>query len=237
MHVEIWSDLACPWCYIGMRRFEVALDRFEHRGEVEVTWRSFELDPNASAAPEGDRVERLARKYGTTRDMAEERQRQIAELAAADGLEMSFEQVRDGNTFDAHRLLHLAAAHGLQGAVNERLFRARFAEGVLLSEHAELERLGAEAGLPAAELSELLAGDRFADDVRSDERTAAELGITAVPFYVVDRGMGASGAQAPEVFDHLLERGWAQRTATIRKGAPAGADALPAPSTATSRSR
>ena len=93
MHVEIWSDVACPWCYIGMRRFEVALARFEHRHGVEVTWRSFELDPGAPAVPEGDRVERLARKYGTTREVAEERQRQITELAAADGLEMRFELV------------------------------------------------------------------------------------------------------------------------------------------------
>ncbi len=212
MHVEIWSDVACPWCYIGMRRFEVALARFEHRHGVEVTWRSFELDPGAPAVPEGDRVERLARKYGTTREVAEERQRQITELAAADGLEMRFELVRDGNTFDAHRLLHLAAAHGIQDAVNERLFRARFAEGVLLSEHAELERRGAAAGLPAGEVGELLASDRFADAVRADERGAAELGITAVPFYVVDRRMGASGAQPPEVFDQLLERGWDARS-------------------------
>ena len=212
MHVEIWSDLACPWCYIGMRRFDTALGRFEHRDAVEVTWRSFELDPGAPAAPEGDRVERLARKYGTTREVAEGRQRQIAELAAADGLEMNFELVRDGNTFDAHRVLHLAAAHGLQDAVNERLFRARFAEGALLSEHDALERLGSEAGLPAGEVRDLLSGDRFADAVRADERTAAELGITAVPFYVVDRRMGASGAQPPEVFDQLLERGWAARS-------------------------
>lgn len=212
MHVEIWSDLACPWCYIGMRRFEVALDRFEHRDEVEVVWRSFELDPGAPAAPEGDRVERLARKYGTTREVAEARQRQIEELAAADGLEIRFDLVRDGNTFDAHRVLHLGADHGLQNAVNERLFRARFAEGVLLSEHEALERLGTEAGLPAAEIRDLLAGDRFADAVRADERSAAaELGITAVPFYVVDRRMGASGAQPPQVFDGLLERGWAAR--------------------------
>jgi predicted DsbA family dithiol-disulfide isomerase len=212
MRIEIWSDLACPWCYIGKHRFEVALARFEHRDHVEVTWRSFELDPGAPAAPEGDRVERLARKYGTTRELAEERQRQIEELAAADGLEIRFGLVRDGNSFDAHRVLHLAAAHGLQDAVNERLFRARFAEGALLSEHAELERLGAEAGLPAGEVGELLAGDRFGDAVRADERTAAELGITAVPFYVVDRAMGASGAQPPEVFDQLLERGWEARS-------------------------
>lgn len=212
MQVEIWSDLACPWCYIGMRRFEVALASFEHRDEVEVTWRSFELDPGAPAAPEGDRVERLARKYGTTREVAEERQRQIAELAAADGLEMRFELVRDGNSFDAHRVLHLAAARGLQDAVNERLFRARFAEGVLLSEHEELERLAAEAGLPAAEVRDLLGGDGYAADVRADEQAGATLGITAVPFYVVDRAMGASGAHPPEVFAQLLERGWAARS-------------------------
>ena len=212
MQVEIWSDLGCPWCYIGMRRFEVALEGFEHRDEVEVTWRSFELDPGASPSYEGDRVERLARKYGTSRDVAEARQRQIEALAAEDGLEIRFDTVRDGNSFDAHRVLHLAAAHGIQEAVNQRLFRGRFAEGVLLSDHAELERLAAEAGLPADEVSGLLAGDRFAAEVRADERTAAELGITAVPFYVVDRAMAASGAQPPEFFAQLLERGWAARS-------------------------
>ena len=129
MQVEIWSDLACPWCYLGKRRFEIALDAFEHRAEVEVRWRSFELDPAAPASYEGDRVERLARKYGTSRERAEAMQRHIEEIAAENGVEVRFDVVRDGNTFDDHRILHLAAAQGLGDAMNERLFRARFAEG------------------------------------------------------------------------------------------------------------
>jgi predicted DsbA family dithiol-disulfide isomerase len=209
MRVEIWSDVACPWCYIGKRRFELALADFEHRDDVEVVWRSFELDPGAAPAYEGDRVERLARKYGTSREQAAARQEQIERMAAEDGVEIRFATVRDGNTFDAHRLTHLGAAHGVQDEVVERLFRARFADGELASDHAVLERLAADAGLPEDETRDLLAGDRFADAVRDDEGTAASLGITAVPFYVVDRAMGASGAQPPEVFAQLLERGWA----------------------------
>lgn len=210
MQVEIWSDVACPWCYIGKRRFKIALAAFEHREEVEVIWRSFELDPDAPPEREGDRVERLARKYGTSRAQAEAMHEHMTQVAAADGIELRFDLVRDGNSFDAHRLLHLAAAHGLADATNERLFRARFAEGELVSDHAMLERVAVEVGLPPDEVRELLAGDRHAADVRSDEVTAASLGIGAVPFYVVDRSMGASGAQPPEVFAQLLERGWAR---------------------------
>jgi predicted DsbA family dithiol-disulfide isomerase len=212
MKVEIWSDLACPWCYLGKRRFELALAGFEHRAEVEVGWRSFELDPAAPASHEGDRVERLARKYGTSREQAEAMQRHIEGIAAEDGLEIRFDVVRDGNTFDAHRILQLAAAQGLGDAMNERLFRARFAEGELLSAHGTLARVAAELGIPAGEASEVLGGDRHADDVRSDESVAASLGISAVPFFVVDRAMGASGAHPPEVLAQLLERGWAARS-------------------------
>jgi predicted DsbA family dithiol-disulfide isomerase len=212
MQVEIWSDVACPWCYIGKHRFEIALAAFEHRSEVEVRWRSFELDPGAPAEREGDRVERLARKYGTSRAQAEAMQEHITRAAAEDGVELRFDLVRDGNTFDAHRIAQLAAAHELADAMNERLFRARFGEGELISDPEVLERLALEIGLPAGEVRELLAGDGYAAEVRSDESIAASLGISAVPFYVVDRSMGASGAQPPEVFAQLLERGWAARS-------------------------
>jgi predicted DsbA family dithiol-disulfide isomerase len=209
MRVEIWSDIACPWCYIGKRRFEAALARFEHRDEVEVVWRSFELDPEAPAEPEGDLAEALARKYGSSVEQVHRRWEGMTAMAAEDGLDMRFRDVRRGNTFDAHRLTQLAAAHGLGDATVERLFRAHHAEGLLLSDHAVLERLAAEVGLPAPEAAELLASDRFAAEVREDERTAASLGITAVPFFVIDRAMGASGAHPPEVLLQLLERGWA----------------------------
>jgi predicted DsbA family dithiol-disulfide isomerase len=216
VHVEIWSDIACPWCYIGKRRFESALAGFEHRDDVTVTWRSFQLDPGAPAEREGELAEHLASKYGSSVEQARARQAQIAELAAGEGLEFRFDRTRAGNTFDAHRLVHLAAAHGVQDAMTERLMRAYQSEGELMSDHATLARLGAEVGLPAGEVDELLAGDRFAADVRDDARTGTALGITGVPFFVVDRAFGASGAQPPEVLRGLLEHAWEARPLTLR---------------------
>jgi predicted DsbA family dithiol-disulfide isomerase len=212
MHVEIWSDIACPWCYIGKRRFEAALAQFEHRDEVRVSWRSFELDPDAPAEREGDRTAHLAQKYGTSREEADAMHRHMTELAAAEGLEFRFEIARDGNMLDAHRVVHLAAAHGLQDAMKERLFRAYLGEGELVSDSGVLERLAIEAGVPEDQVRELLATDRYTDEVREDELTARALGISAVPFFVVDRAMGASGAQPPEVLAELLRRAWAERS-------------------------
>jgi predicted DsbA family dithiol-disulfide isomerase len=211
MNVEIWSDIACPWCYVGKRRFETALAAFEHRDDVTVTWRSFELDPAAPRERPVDGATHLAEKYGTSREQALAMQQRMTDVAAEDGLEFRFDRARGGNTFDAHRLLHLAAAHGAQDSMKERLMRAYLTEGEAIGDPETLERLAIDAGLPADEVGELLSGDRFADEVREDERTAAQLGIHAVPFFVVDRAMGASGAQPPEVFAELLRRGWAAR--------------------------
>jgi predicted DsbA family dithiol-disulfide isomerase len=211
VHVEIWSDIACPWCYVGKRRFEAALAGFEHRDAVTLTWRSFELDPGAPAEREGDLAAHLASKYGSSVEQARARHAQMTELAAAEGLDFHFDRARGGNTFDAHRLVHLAEAHGVQDAMEERLMRAYLSEGELMSDHAALARLAADAGLPADEVADLLAGDRFSAEVREDERTGAELGITGVPFFVVDRAFGASGAQPPEVLRGLLERAWEAR--------------------------
>ena len=206
MHVEIWSDIACPWCYVGKRRFESALAQYEHAGEVTVTWRSFELDPAAPAErPEGA-AKHLAEKYGVSVEQARAMEERMTGVAAGDGLEFRFDRLRAGSTFDGHRVLHLAAEHGLQDAMKERLMRAYLTEGELVSDHETLVRLGTEAGLDEAELRETLAGDRFADAVRDDERTAAQLGISAVPFFVVDRKIAAAGAQDPEVLLELLRR-------------------------------
>jgi predicted DsbA family dithiol-disulfide isomerase len=206
VHVEIWSDIACPWCYVGKRRFEAALAAYEHREEVQVTWRSFELDPSAPREREHDGATHLARKYGTSRDEALAMQRRMTQAGAGDGLELRFDIARGGNTFDAHRLLHLAAAHGMQATVKERLMRAYLTEGQLISDHAVLERLGIEAGLPADEVRDTLASDRFAAEVREDERTAGRIGIQAVPYFVVDRAVGASGAHPPEALLELLRQ-------------------------------
>ena len=206
MQLEIWSDIACPWCYVGKRRIEAALERFEHRDEVQVIWRSFELDPAAPPRREGDGATHLAEKYGMSREQAQDMQDQMTQVAARDGLDFRFDLARGGNTFDAHRLLHLAHAHGIQDAVKERLMRAYLTEGELMSDHATLERLAAEAGLPAEEIRATLASDRYAAEVREDEHTAGALRINAVPFFVVDRRIGASGAQDPDVLLQLLER-------------------------------
>jgi predicted DsbA family dithiol-disulfide isomerase len=206
VHVEIWSDIACPWCYVGKRRFEAALAAYEHREEVRVTWRSFELDPYAPREREQDGATHLAEKYGTSREEAQAMQRRMTEIAARDGLSFRFDIALGGNTFDAHRLLHLAAAHGSQDALKERLMRAYLSEGELIGDRVTLQRLGVEVGLAQDEVRDTLATDRFAAEVREDERTAASLGIHAVPFFVVDRAMGASGAQPPEALVEVLRR-------------------------------
>ena len=218
MHVEIWSDIACPWCYVGKRRFEAALAAFEHRDDVQVTWRSFELDPAAPAEREHSGAEHLAAKYGMSVEQATAANAQMTATAAGEGLAFHFDRQRGGNTFDAHRLVHLAAEHGLQDAMKERLMHAYFSEGELMSDHAALARLAAEVGLPADAVAELLAGDRFTAEVREDERTGAGLGITGVPFFVVDRAFGASGAQSPEILGDLLRHAWEARPVQVVAG-------------------
>ena len=208
MHVEIWSDIACPWCYIGKRRFEAALAEFEHRDEVQVTWRSFELDPSAPPEREGDLAHHLAQKYGMQISDARERQQQMTETAAAEGVTFRFDGVRSGSTFDAHRIVHLGEAHGLQDETKERLLRAYFTDGELISDRQTLIRLAGEVGLPEDEVTETLAGARYAEEVREDQRIARQLGISSVPTFVVDRALGASGAHPPDALLGLLRQGW-----------------------------
>jgi predicted DsbA family dithiol-disulfide isomerase len=212
MDIEIWSDIACPWCYVGKRRFEAALGEFEHRDEVRLVWRSFELDPEAPREREGDRAARLAEKYGMSLQQARDAEQNLTAVAAGDGLEFRFDIARSGATFDAHRIVHLAREHELQDAMKERLLRAYFTEGELVGDHGTLVRLACEVGLAEDEVRETLAGDRYAEEVRDDELTARKLGITAVPTFVIDRAMGASGAHPPEAMLSLLRQGWANRT-------------------------
>jgi predicted DsbA family dithiol-disulfide isomerase len=211
MLVEIWSDIACPWCYIGKRRFGAALAQFEHRDEVTVAWRSFELDPGAPDAREGRYVDHLARKYGRSEEEAQAMLDGMTATAAAEGVTIDFARVRAGRTLDAHRLIALAAAHGGAAQAAERLFAAYFAEGVSLSDHDALAQIGAELGLPADETAELLATERYLEEVRDDEALAASAGIHAVPCFVIDRRIGASGARAPADLLAFLEAGWEQR--------------------------
>ncbi|MEO8969614.1 MAG: DsbA family oxidoreductase [Solirubrobacteraceae bacterium] len=211
MDVEIWSDIACPWCYVGKRRFESALAQFEHADEVRVTWRSFELDPTAPREREGDLAARLAEKYGMTLEQAQASQRQLTEVAASEGLNFRFDIARSGLTFDGHRIIHLAAEHGLQDAMKERLLLAYFGEGELVGDGETLMRLATEVGLPEPEVRATVDGDRYADAVREDEMAAQRLGISAVPTFVVNRALGASGAHPSEQLLDLLRQGWARQ--------------------------
>jgi predicted DsbA family dithiol-disulfide isomerase len=221
--VEIWSYVVCPWCYLGKRRFESALAGFDHRDDVDVTWHSFELDPNAPREREVDLATHLAQKYGMSREEAVTRQQQLVDVGLSEGISYRFDIARSGNTFDAHRLLHLAAAHDRQGELKERLLRAYHVEGEPIGDPATLERLAIEVGLSPAEVREVLSGDRYATEVREDERLAASFGAGGVPFFVVDRAIGLSGAQSREVFADLLERGWnAGNGAEAGAAAPAG---------------
>ncbi len=211
MRVEIWSDVVCPWCYVGKRRFEAALRRFDYRDEVEVSWRAFELDPAAPPRRDRDYPGHLAAKYGVSLTEAQAMIDRMTETAAASGLTFRFDIAQPGNTFDAHRLTHLAAEQGLQEAAVERLFSATFAEGEAIGERDVLVRLADNVGLDAGAVATALASDAYTSAVRADEQEAAALGIHAVPFFVVDRTYGVSGAQPPDVLLGVLERAWADR--------------------------
>lgn len=208
MQIEIWSDIVCPWCYLGKRRFEQALDAFDHRDEVDVVYRSFELDPSAPADGTSPVVELLAGKYGMTVKQAEDAQRQMEQRAAADGLTFRLDDLRRGNTRDAHRLLQLARVSGRQEELVERLHRAYFTEQDSVFDHAALRRLAIEAGLEPAEVEKVLATDQFSDEVTADEMTASSLGATGVPFFVIDRRYAVSGAQPADTLGMALQRAW-----------------------------
>jgi predicted DsbA family dithiol-disulfide isomerase len=210
--VDIWSDVVCPWCYLGKRRFESALERFAHRDDVMVTWHSFELDPDAPQANDEPAAERLARKYGISVQDAEAKHAQMTELGAAEGLEFRYEKSRSGNTFDAHRLIQLAGEHDLQDAVKERLMSAYFTEGEPIGDPDRLVALVAEAGLDADEARAVLEGDAYADAVREDEQIARQIGIHGVPFFVIGRRLGIAGAQPADVLLRALEQAWNEST-------------------------
>ena len=215
MRVDIWSDVVCPWCYIGKRRLEAALADFPGRDDLELTWRSFELDPSAPPSPEtpGDYVEHLARKYGTTTDQAQMMIDRVVSIAAEEGLDFRFDIARQGKTFDAHRLLQLGLDRGVQDQLKERLDHATFTEGLPVSDHEALAEVAVQTGLDQIEVKEVLSSDLYADAVRADEAQARAHGISAVPFFVIDGRYGIAGAQAPETIRAALEQAWRERSA------------------------
>ncbi|MGH9095454.1 MAG: DsbA family oxidoreductase [Acidimicrobiales bacterium] len=226
MQVEIWSDIVCPWCYIGKRRFEAALGRFEHADEVQVTWRSFELDPRAPFRPGRSMIEHLASKYGRTQEQAREMLAQMDRMAAGEGLDYHLQDTTGGNTFDAHRLIHLAGSHGRGPELKEALLHAYFIDCLPASDPDVLVRVAGTVGLDEQEVRDVLDSDRFAQDVRADEQAATDYGATGVPFFVFDRAYAVPGAQEADVFLDALRRTWDRSHPTVSViGGPAGAGA------------
>lgn len=200
MKVDIWSDVRCPFCYIGKRKFEMALAQFEHRDEVEVEWHSFELDPNAATVLDKSAYDYLAERYGRSRDWAVETHKHVAQTAAEVGLTFNFDQSVIANSFDAHRLIQMAKQNGAGDLVEENLFKAHFTDGKNIADHEVLLQIGMDSGLNTLEVEVMLKSDDFVDEVRYDEKAAQDLGITGVPFFIFDQKLAVSGAQAPETF-------------------------------------
>jgi len=205
MKLEVWSDVVCPWCYVGKRNLELALEGFEHRDQVDVVYRSYELDPGAPPEREGTYEERLSRKYGVPVGQARAMIARIVDAGAQVGLDFRFDLARAGNTFDAHRLIKLGGE-----PVKERLMRAYFTEGEPIGDRETLVRLAVDAGLDEGEVRAVLDSDRYADAVRADEKAGVEHDITGVPFFAIDGKYGVAGAQPPEILRRVLERRWAE---------------------------
>jgi predicted DsbA family dithiol-disulfide isomerase len=208
MRIDIWSDVVCPWCYIGKRRLERVLAEFPHHDEVEVVYHSFQLDPTAPVEPVETAREMVVRRYRMTPEQAAEMQRHVASVAADEGMHWQHSEAPYANTRDAHRLLHLARELGRQADLKEALMNAYFAERRNLADHAELRKIAVGAGLEESRVEEVLTGTRFDDEVEDDIQQAAAYGATGVPFFVVDGRYGISGAQPEELFRDVIERAW-----------------------------
>jgi predicted DsbA family dithiol-disulfide isomerase len=228
VRIEIWSDVVCPWCYIGKRHLEAALDEFPHRDEVEIVYRSFELDPSAPEVPVETTVESLARKFGTDVAGARELMKRADGVAAAAGLHFNHADAPHARTVAAHRLLHLALAEGGssgQAELKEALLAAYFVRGENLGDHDVLRKVAVDVGLDPARVDDVLASDEYADAVHADIAQARAYGATGVPFFVVDQKYGVSGAQPTELFSELLDRAWADSHPVVEMVGGPDADA------------
>ena len=211
MRVDIWSDVVCPWCYVGKRRFERALAGFPHADQLEVVHRSFQLNPAAPKGETSDRKRMLMSKYGWTEAQAQQMDARMQQTFAAEGIEFRSEGTLTGNTADAHQLLHLARAQGLQDRVLDRFYRAYFSEQRSVFDRESLIALAAEAGLDADAARQVLEGGTYAEAVAADVAEARQLGADGVPFYVIAGRYGISGAQGADVFLRALTQAWNER--------------------------
>lgn len=215
MQVDVWSDVVCPWCFVGIANLDSALEGFDHADEVEVVLHSFQLEPDAPPQDPRPYEEILAAKYGQPIEQIRAMQKRLVDLGAERDIDFRFDTLRRANTFDAHRLLHLAAGHGRSMELKKRLGRGYFTDGELISDHDTLVRLSVEVGLDEGEVRRVLGGDEFADEVRRDLASAGRLGISGVPFFVVDGRLGVSGAQPAEVLRRVLDQAWSEQEPQI----------------------
>jgi predicted DsbA family dithiol-disulfide isomerase len=208
MKVEIWSDIVCPFCYIGKRKLEKALDVFEANDKVEIVWRSFQLDPDMKYVPGQSLHEYLGKRKRVSAEQGKQMNDSMAKMAEEVGLEYNFDKAIINNTLDAHRLLHMAKAKDLQNEMKERLFRAYYTEGQNIGDFETLVQLGVEVGLPAAEIREMLKASTYKEEVLGDQHMAAQVGARGVPFFVFNDKYAVSGAQPTEVFTQVLNKAW-----------------------------
>lgn len=210
MKVEIWSDVMCPFCYIGKRRFENALQQLSFRDEIDIEWKSFQLDPAMQHEPGKTIHEYLAERKGFSVQKAKELNAQVTGMAAAEGLKYDFDKAVVANSFDAHRFSHLAAKHGKGDAAEESLFKAYFSEGKNIADRDTLVQLGIDIGLDGVEVKQALEGNTYTQEVQQDIAEATTLGIRGVPFFVIDRKYAVSGAQATDVFLQTLDKSFTE---------------------------
>jgi predicted DsbA family dithiol-disulfide isomerase len=218
MKIEVWSDIACPFCYIGHRRLEWALKQVGFADEVSVEYRSFQLDTSAPVHNDMRATEMLARKYGMTDQQAIAMNQRMMEQASSDGLNMKLLDIQLTNTLDAHRVIHFAKAQGKEEQAVEQLFKAYFVESRHIGERQSLLAIAVEAGLDRDAVNAMLDSDLYKAEVRLNQEEAAELGVQGVPFYVIDRRYAISGAQAKEVFKQALEQAHADKVVTMPSG-------------------
>ncbi|MEP6626844.1 MAG: DsbA family oxidoreductase [Ginsengibacter sp.] len=214
MNINIWSDVRCPFCYIGKRKFEMALEKFPHKDKVNVSWQSFELDPNLETRTDVNAIDYISNVKGISREDAEGMHLHVTQVAKEVGLDFSFDKAVVANSFNAHRLIQFAKVHQKGNEVEEALFKAHFIEGKNIDDTHTLVAIGMSIGLEEKEVREVLASDAYSKEVKSDERQAQKMGIGGVPFFVLNNKYGVSGAQSPETFLEVLEESWKDFEAT-----------------------
>jgi predicted DsbA family dithiol-disulfide isomerase len=210
MKIEIWSDVVCPFCYIGKRKMEKALQKFPFKEKVEIEWKSFQLNPDQQTQPGVSTLEDLSKSKGWSMEQTKQITSQVVGMAKSEGLTFDFDKAVVANTKNAHRLIHLAKEFGIQDAMKERLLKAYFTDGLNVDDTDTLIQLGREVGVPEEKIKPMLESNQYEEAVDQDSYESRQIGVRGVPFFVLDRKFGISGAQPDEVFDQTLEKAWAE---------------------------